>query len=115
MMAGNWTPGPWSVVCGEGESPHYRMISANALRAGDALNDGIYVARVQGPDNLANAHLIASAPELYEALAEILPLAREAMRLGIDDPSVPSSITGRLGCSYERADAILAKARGERS
>lgn len=55
------------------------------------------------PEHKANAHLIAAAPELYEALAE----ARSVIDVLVKD--------GFLGYAEQRgaADAALARARGE--
>jgi len=67
-MSGH-TPGPWIVHDREG----LKLISANLdengnERGGEPRNAGIYIAKVQGPDALPNACLIAAAPTLLEAL-----------------------------------------------
>ena len=63
------TPGPW-VPC-ETDSEHTTLISGND-GSGATRNGGIYIARVQGPDNRANARVIAAAPELLAKLNEVL-------------------------------------------
>lgn len=63
-------------------------------------------------DNKANAHLIAAAPELYEALEEVLAAERFSNR-------PPETITQaeeklrRIEQAVVKAEAALAKARGE--
>ncbi len=66
------------------------------------------------PEGMANAHLIAAAPELYEALAALL----EA-----DKPFTPDKIMSRMeqsishgerrNLAVEKCRAALARARGE--
>jgi len=73
--------------------------------ASDQLNGGYAVAELCGPDTEANARLIAAAPELYEALAQLL---HECVEAGFDaarDYNWPKSLAD--------ASAALAKARGE--
>jgi hypothetical protein len=60
----------------------------------------------------ANAHLIASAPELYEALVRFSD-ARNAY-LESDHGSASERIAaGKLDEAHELADRVIAKARGE--
>ncbi len=65
--------------------------------------DGVFdVAHVgNGPRGFKHAHLIAAAPELYEALSELL----DKEKFDDDDP--------RLGNARLMARAALAKANGE--
>lgn len=87
------TAGPWAVR--EYDSEHLALISANE-GAGITRNGGIYVARVQGPDNRANARLIAAAPELLAAASEGLQalvgvdrlLHKHGMMTGADCPAI---------------------------
>lgn len=123
-MENAFTPGPWEALCGNECSDHYKLISANVSRNGEGANGGIYVAKVQGPDHIANARLIAAAPELLEALEGIFAHLD-------DDPGAPGhshTVPGvwdndvsngeRAGqpcdwCAHwERARAAIAKARG---
>jgi hypothetical protein len=53
------TPGPWTAE-DEGASVHI------------AGHDGIWVAEVYGIDDNANARLIAAAPDLLQALTEVV-------------------------------------------
>lgn len=71
MTQSKHTPGPWAVaVAGRSESPHSRVIGAK----------GLPVAGVWSSDNtdagrLANARLIAAAPDMLGALDELLAAA----------------------------------------
>jgi hypothetical protein len=102
--APKWTPGPWRVdqynqpvtVCGQ-KIPCFEV---------DSEIDACWIAKVQDhrncmgtPEGSANAHLIAAAPELYEALDNML-------RIG--GPHY-DECTARI----KKAHAALAKARGE--
>lgn len=70
------TPGPWVALPGDGKV----LISSNLNSDGELIdetrpanNGGIYVAHVLGPDQQANARLIAAAPDMLEALRGIVP------------------------------------------
>ena len=86
-----WTPGPWHT--GKGSFPF--QININT--------DSGTIATVYGEtgENEANAHLIAAAPELYAALADMIS-SYEA--LGAPLP---------MAKEVEVALCALAKARGE--
>lgn len=83
MSERKWTPGPWSVK-------HDRGIRAA---------DGACVASTYVAAPLADAHLIAAAPDLYEAL-------ERSVKAWTDD-------VDRMGPMIRQALAALAKARGE--
>jgi hypothetical protein len=84
-----WSPGPWWVVVDENE-----VMSSNGGNIADCWSA---FAGIDDDEATANAHLIAAAPDLYEALAEAA------------DP-----LSGYLcGPALDRARAALAKARGE--
>ena len=88
MSEPKWTPGPWKVIAGPS--------SFHALR-GETQKQAE-----------ANAHLIAAAPELYDAIELILPLARGYRPEG-------QTYEARQTCRswIEAAENALAKARGE--
>lgn len=90
-MSGAWTPGPW--VEGVGLSTGKRVIAPKATKA------KFNIAHVGGPDRDANSRLIASAPELFDAL---LALRNECS--GGPRPAM-------LRLLLAQADAALAKAR----
>lgn len=94
-MTEKWTPGPWKVF---------------VFDPTNAKNPNIGLWTVEGLTNVANhctmydAHLIAAAPELYEALFEI---ANETIQDDCGEPDCPD-------CQpWRKAAAALAKARGE--
>lgn len=60
---------------------------------------GVYHQIGSGNENRANAHLIAAAPEMYEAMQEFVDR--------VDRGEVRSTAT------YNKFNSILAKARGE--
>lgn len=70
-----WTPGPWSVD-ESSEPAKYAGLGDKCVRS----KDGFIVALVmheQPPIAMPNAHLIAAAPELYEALSNLLDFYEE--------------------------------------
>ncbi len=97
MSETKWTPGPWAI--------RYQF---NVYGAGDRLaaNTGGHSDN-RDPDggtaeNKANAALVSAAPDLYEALAGTLALAR--LKWGnLDDGA---------NTVFAHADAALLKARG---
>ena len=97
------TPGPWTIV-------HYGWL--------DKGKGGDFVGRIEGPNgekvyggagsfhavnNLANARLIAAAPDMYEALKAV--------------DELPSFLLSECGCRYcltfKGVTAAIAKAKGE--
>jgi len=93
-MTSKHTPGPWSID-GEG---------TNAMVRGADLTIVAVRHRLTGQTHEANARLIAAAPELLEALEDLVYLAEAAMRE-----------VGEYDIEAELADAraAIAKARGE--
>ena len=91
MSKTKFTPGPWWID-GQGIGPKsfaddqsYGMTTPVA-----------YIEEYDWPENhVANAHLIAAAPELYETLEEVI------------------RISDRKHDAWDKAKAALAKARGE--
>ena len=88
-MSTQYTPGPW-VARPQGDANDWCLLTADdKWMAAFRQNGELMVARQE-----ANARLIAAAPELLEALQELLPLWSS----GIDEPLV------------KKARAALAKA-----
>jgi len=103
MSEPQWTPGPWRV--------QWVQLGDNDRRPGWLTQaDDPYGRIISGFANpatveaAANARLIAAAPELYAALSEML-------RWLAQPPSGPINVAH----VKERAEAALAKARGDRS
>lgn len=103
-MNGKWIPGPWTVRCDTVFGPASRPI-ADIRKWNDTVSAEVFA------ESGANAHLIAAAPELVEALgyaAEIIKTARGYF---------PKSIRHRDAFALENTNAAinkaLAKARGE--
>lgn len=103
------TPGPWVVP---GERP--RFVSANLDPSGEerehvnrsgSLNSGCWIAEAKGPDALANARLIAAAPDLLEALKGLLN------HTGVAE-AAPEDKDGEDHIAEGRALAAILKATG---
>lgn len=98
-MAGTkFTPGPWGW---DGE----RLVGLKGPVLDYAAYEGMWFARYDADEDTANAHLIAAAPDLYEALSLFLEVAEAFSEEGSPLPSD--------GPSFDRARTALAKARGE--
>lgn len=89
-MSDNWTKGPWVV-----ETNNFGNTFVRVAHGGQVVS----------PINKANAHLIASAPDLYEALSEA--------RAQIDYLHEKFKETGTGNSVLAKIDAALSKARGE--
>lgn len=97
-----YTPGPWGIAFEHGKS-----IVIGTLSRGVAVipND-----RGEGePERLANARLIAVAPEMHKVIKELMALAYEAMSRVNEDEKGYYDIEYRL----EKAEAIVEKVGGK--
>lgn len=98
MSETKFTPGPWTTEDFNTQrfavyAPNGRICQMDITRDSQRAEEG-----------QANAHLIAAAPELYEALREVL----SAYVPGWDGAEYSD-----VGGSVSHARAALAKARGE--
>jgi len=101
-----WTPGPWEAIKGLNES--------DEMRCGVVADRGVMkylVATIENgaPGDIcdteyANARLIASAPELFEALAGMVRYTESVRML--------DGMGKTQQARFEVAKAVLAKARG---
>lgn len=85
------TPGPWR------PSMHYS--------GAEVYGGGVCVADVYGKDKRANAHLIAAAPELLEALQELRSAFGRAVQ--------PADMREEWRPVWNKARSAIAKAKGE--
>ena len=109
-----WTPGPWKVVIDDDGNP---LSGRPSVSASDELDCGIvhwdgfvqeYWRSARGDKEIhANAHLIAAAPELYDALKQFVSTFDTAALVETDHTQV-----GQID-AYRAAISALAKARGE--
>lgn len=120
-----WTAGVWYVVRpdrvdDEGDNDWDIRCPYDPSRGPDEDDWEIATAHGGMPEVTANARLIAAAPGLYEALADLVA-ANEAVQLALcDGPDVPgfdpselSRAQAAVSAAEEVAKAALAKARGE--
>jgi len=100
MNSNKWTPGPWKKQFEFDYEPIYLVSEGNLIAT--VAPDNLQEATEEfGEVNLANARLIAAAPELYEALQGILEIGKR-------DMSNP-----KYDGYFNTAKEALAKARGE--
>jgi len=97
MSETRWTPGPWEFSHGnwqliDGQN-HYRVAEISSINE-------------EKPEHIANAYLIAAAPQLYEALACFMEDSRFQVAVG-SNPILTEDL-------FVRAKAALAAARGEK-
>lgn len=88
------TPGPWSVD------------DASNVRAGEAMIAQTYRNNIgmSVREELANARLIAAAPELLEVLEDAVKRCKECLEWVVDDDLCAECVV---------AAAVIRKARGE--
>ena len=100
-MIGKYTPGPWAIdeshINGSINAGKRHVALANFYNCHDEE------VRVTRDQQKANAHLIAAAPEMLEALKGALAALERA-----DDYGVPG-----LGRIIDAADSAIRKAEGE--
>jgi len=114
MTQSKHTPGPWTYIDRQMKSKndaqkidvHY-LIYADSYKSGLGKNNNVArVYKLHETDHEANARLIAAAPELLEALEELLGWAHWANEtLGMSpDPQFPE---------YKAGLKAIAKAKGD--
>jgi hypothetical protein len=102
---GGHTEGEWTAD----ECWVYAWTPAGHMRIGATWHPEVVISWV-GVDRaecMANARLIAAAPDLLEALEDVAGLAAEAMKAVSNQPFDPESLL-----SIRRARAAIAKAKG---
>lgn len=94
-----YTPGPWYALKDNESSPAGHLVRSEPSKIEVARASNIYMDR---SERLANARLIAAAPELLEALEALSEAFEYSSKMGR---------TG-FGIVFKQADAAIAKARG---
>ena len=100
-METKFTPGPWTVepVRDNNGKPY-----ATSYEAWVFVEPSVCGLWAKEGCTLADAHLIAAAPELYEALSEFVAVC---------DAAPPVEFINEIGRVVVKARAALKKARGE--
>lgn len=96
-----FTPGPWKVEfedieCCE-DDPHVYVVHCKTVSPDTALLEFNIT-----EENVANAHLISAAPEMYEALKLAYGIIYQAAKNSFEAEDI-----------LNRFDSVLKKARGE--
>lgn len=94
------TPGPWEVMNDDGE---FKVVQSGSIEYGDGWKS--YCDICSEVSMTQNARLIAAAPELLEALQEMVAIVKKNT---YPQPDKPSSTWGRM----EAAEAVIDKALG---
>ena len=110
----DFTPGPWLLRTTPTSAGLCHIVSASGWRGafiyGDGIRKGVDDALPKAQELAANARLIAAAPDLLEALREMVAGDAEAIedaeRIGIPFPD-------EMLATYNKACAAIAKATGE--
>jgi len=102
------TPGPWKVgqYLGSLSSFHVHMDAGDKGRGIDVVEA---VAGITTEQRLANARLIAAAPELLETLSKTLKTIEEALAYGY----LPAGTEQELEAQASEIRSAIAKATGE--
>jgi hypothetical protein len=105
MSESKHTPGPWEV------DPPGHPLDCHGILDADELGLAETHGREGKGEEEANAHLIAAAPEMYEALEELVN-----SEANVDPDETYSDKYGRLdmgkGAAIRKAQAALKKALG---
>lgn len=101
-METKFTPGPWKVEPVNYDGDGGTLVRFNGVCIANVW--GVLEYRQVDEESSANAHLIAAAPELYEAMEDLLTVLADRKYKGFE---------ARLESHSRIARAALAKARGE--
>ena len=100
-MSTKHTPGPWGFSRWQGRPDHITAANAPGI-----AQMGIWQGVVEEAEQMANAQLIAAAPELREEAH----MALAAMRMELGESAAPEFGPRAL---YDAATAVIAKAEGK--
>jgi len=107
MSETKFTKGPWEISDIAETHVHQKATGRGVASAGGYQKNVDWESVWK--ENLANAHLITAAPEMYEAL-EVLSLSADCLQCKHDQED-PDVIAVRI--DMDDAEIALAKARGE--
>jgi hypothetical protein len=91
MKTPKYTPGPW----------HSEPYGPNLTLVTDAFN-GAFAAEIEGPNRIADARLIAAAPDLLEALQACYVNLDAALR-GVVNPANDIEVANMARAALEKA------------
>lgn len=121
-MKATHTPGPWITDSVNGDYPHDIILGYQIPGAGfPVLVATVFADECEGPGRMtaeadANARLIASAPDLLEALEHLIrfcPQPEMEQTHYDEEPSYVSAEAAALAETIFRAQSAIAAARGE--
>ena len=111
----DFTPGPWLLSTTPTSAGLCHIVSAADWRGafiyGDGIRKGVDDALPKAQELAANARLIAAAPDLLEALREMVAGDAEAIE---DAERISILFPDEMLATYNKACAAIAKATGER-
>lgn len=112
MNGMKFAPGPWKrapkkCCCGEG---HPNGLSISRVEDANGWPVAHASPRLPKGSQTANAQLIAAAPELYEALEDLMSAMDDVL---YNADRVPDCIVAVAQDEMDKAKAALKKARGE--
>ena len=108
-----FTPGPWRT--GKGAGSRYTVYDKFSQRVGDFF-EGVMVTQRSNEECAANARLGAAAPELYDALRELLTdmvIAQGNMRKAAKRDPAWEGCVEIIQPRIDAARAAIAKAEGK--
>lgn len=119
MTEPKFTPGPWRIedettlvwgACNPDDTSSYGM--GYPITECRTTNISSWAKGPDAEEGIANARLIAAAPDMYEALEAVLPFVPISFAT-TSRPGNANEKNEKLAAALSQARAALAKARGE--
>ena len=119
MSETRWTPGPWQITEPNGQGNGISIVGPDEW---PRLPEAWLGIKVTSAEQIANANLIAAAPDLYEALENTIDYLYQQITDGCKgcfgdcasaNPKPSFCPLREMQRDYDQARAALAKARGE--
>ncbi|WP_206208253.1 hypothetical protein [Xanthomonas oryzae] len=108
----NWTPGPWRLMLTAAAAGlHYRAQRPRCCVVCTARRSTDTWAGISDTQALTNAHLVAAAPDLYEALETLIQKGASFRETVVETRGVRGM--DEHDAALSKAENALAKARGE--